>query len=54
MFVMKPLFMMCGVYYYYIIVYYELSNERFQITWSCSPAVSGKFTIFHQDRVNAA
>ena len=38
--------MMCGVWYYYIIVYCKLSKERSQFTWSCSPAVSVKFTIF--------
>ena len=43
---MNSLSMMCGVYYYYIIVYCELSNEHSQFTQSCSPAVSGKFTIF--------
>ena len=45
MFVKKPLFMMCGVYYY-IIVYCELSNERSQFPWWCSTAVRVKFTIF--------
>ena len=32
--------------YYYIIVYRDLSSERSQFTWWCSPAVSGKSTIF--------
>ena len=36
---------MCSVDYY-IIVYCKLSNKRSQFTWSCSPTVAGKFTIF--------
>ena len=47
---MKPSLMMCGLknksYMVYIMVYHELSNGRSQFTWSCPPAVSGKFTVF--------
>ena len=53
---MKSLFMICGlktnhtwcVYYCYIIVYRKLCqmNIHYQFTWSCSLAVSVKFTVF--------
>ena len=46
MFVMKPLFMMYGVYYYYISVYHKLSNEH--------SVNSTKWEVhhIHQDRMN--
>ena len=50
--VMKPLLMTCGVYYYYIIVYRKLSNERSQFTWSFTSS-EWKVHHIHQDRMNA-
>ena len=51
MFVMKSLFMICGVYYYYyIIVYHKLSNEHsvYMVVFT-----SSKWEV-HQYRMNAA